>query len=103
MQLTKTMNKKTTVNDSQMAKARARKETQRGNPSCTVQEQVFFLKNKELQKVQIITTQKVTVRKKTRSSLAFYSAYLGKEKTEPRSKAAQHSCIPTHMVFDFIH
>jgi len=44
---TKTMNKKNTVNDSQVAKAGARKETQRGNPSHTVQKQVF-LTNKEL-------------------------------------------------------
>lgn len=44
---TKTVNKKDVVNDSQMAKARARKEIQGGNSSYTVQRKVYFSKNKE--------------------------------------------------------
>lgn len=49
---TKPVNKKDVVNDSQMAKARARKETQRGNPSYAVQRQVFILTKKEFRKLK---------------------------------------------------
>lgn len=47
---TNTVNKKDIVNDSQMAKTRARKEIQGKNSSYTVQRQVYFTKIKNLRK-----------------------------------------------------